>query len=81
MQKGSVSADALQFSKNYQQERRKRGKKTTKQVMIDLRILQWRKERSRGHAGTLNPECHEYQTAKHHFRNAQKNEFAGCAER
>ena len=49
--------------------------------MIDLRILQWRKERSRGHAGTLNPESLEYQTAKHHFRKAQKNEFAGCADK
>ena len=56
-------------------------KGTTAQVMIHLCWLQWRKGRSRGHAGTLGQASHDHHTAKHHFQKAQKNNSEGCADR
>ena len=51
-------------------------KETTAQVMIHFSGIQWRKRRS-----TPCGANHEYQTGKHHFRRAQKNNFYGCAAR
>ena len=48
-------------------------KETTKQLLIRLNSVQKRKARTRGHAGSLNPESQDYQTAKHHGRKAQRN--------
>ena len=55
---------------------RKKGN-VQRQVMLRLRSLQWRRGRTRGHAGFLSPESLDYQVVQHHFRKTQNHNFAG----
>ena len=51
-------------------------KDTTTQEMIRLSSLQLRRRKNTRYARSLNPESQEDQTAKHHFRKAQKKSQA-----
>ena len=44
--------------------------KTTRHVMIHLNSLHLRRRRTSGHAGSLNPESQDFQTAQRHFRSS-----------